>query len=75
MSDSTLAFFITYILLLLGVSIFVGRKNIALFYISLVVFALIGYLIHVPYFGISLMVVAIMSVAGIIVYYFIFKEN
>jgi hypothetical protein len=60
---------------MLGVVLYVGRKSYYIIMITTSAFIIIGYVLNIPFFGVSTVILLITIIAGIITYNFFLKGD
>ena len=63
-----IALLLAYIIIMMTAVSYMGRKSIATAFFTGILFVVLGYVIHIPYFNLTMITLLSMAIAGIIVY-------
>jgi uncharacterized membrane protein YcaP (DUF421 family) len=63
-----IALLLAYIIIMMTAISYMGRKSIATAFFTGILFVVLGYVIHIPYFNLTMITLLSMAIAGVIVY-------
>lgn len=63
-----IALLLAYVIVMMIAVAYMGRKSIATAFFTGILFVVLGYVVHIPYFNLTMMALLSMAIAGIIVY-------
>jgi hypothetical protein len=63
-----IALLLAYIIIMMTAVSYMGRKSIATAFFTGILFVVLGYVIHIPYFNLTMITLLSMAIAGVIVY-------
>lgn len=69
------AILITYVIIMTIGVLYTSRKGTGMGFFTGMLFAVLGYVIHIPYFNLTVIALLSMSLAGILVYKLFLEEK
>ena len=66
---------LTYVIIMLAGVFYTSRRGIGMGFFTGILFAVLGYVIHIPYFNLTVIALLSMSLAAILVYKLFLEEK
>ena len=75
MNFVSMAVLIGYMLFVMVIILYMGRKSISITFFTGVLMVVLGYIVHIPYFNLTAIALLSMIIAGVIVYKLFLKGD